>query len=516
MSRCSNSECFAVGGFISYHRFNIKEEITWTKFYCTEIVRGYVSEANVERVRESFTRSPQKSTVKASRELNIPQQTVWKILRKRLKLHPYRLQLLQALKPDDKAKRQSFCEEMQLRMETEDFIESLVISDEATFHLSGKVQKYNVTIWALENPNSYVKHVFDSPKVNVFCAISREKVYGPFFVCRGDSHSVINFNQMQVLGVQFKVCHGSLYVVIWLADEPREFNLPTLPQRRITYALEKLPSKYGVHSEENLPIRTDDNNALSKSATRISYKICHEIAKELKTFNEDEFSKRCLIILAGELCPQQVGKWKPYACLVEPWTDRLDTATCTHTLLSTDVHIRTDHVRYTLRYLHCCSVVSCSHPSDSALNGILRGKVEAVVGGASTFAILRFARKYLLQTIPPYLTVAVASLVILTYLPLRFGERKTQLSRSKERARSLSAVCAAARKLLERMIYCRGVTEGLLVKCSWKHFEVRSSYELMRKFFLGAVLCPTSCKNLGKGWFTINRERKRQRERERK
>ncbi|KAJ4441821.1 hypothetical protein ANN_11680 [Periplaneta americana] len=52
-------------------------------------------------------------------------------------------------------------------------------------------------------------------------------------------------------------------------------------------------------------------------------------------------------------------------------TDRLDIATCIHTLLSTDVHIRTDHVRYTLRYLHCFSVVSCPHPSDSALTGIL-------------------------------------------------------------------------------------------------------------------------------------------------
>ncbi|KAJ4443388.1 hypothetical protein ANN_05056 [Periplaneta americana] len=39
-------------------------------------------------------------------------------------------------------------------------------------------------------------------------------------------------------------------------DEPREFNLPTLPQCRITYVSEKLPSKYGVHSEEYLPIRT--------------------------------------------------------------------------------------------------------------------------------------------------------------------------------------------------------------------------------------------------------------------
>ncbi|KAJ4441168.1 hypothetical protein ANN_11019 [Periplaneta americana] len=31
----------------------------------------------------------------------------------------------------------------------------------------------------------------------------------------------------------------------------------------------------------------DDNNALSESAMRISYKICHKIAKELKTFNEE-------------------------------------------------------------------------------------------------------------------------------------------------------------------------------------------------------------------------------------
>ncbi|KAJ4439353.1 hypothetical protein ANN_07475 [Periplaneta americana] len=53
----SNSEYnFAVGGFISYHRFNIKEEITWTKFYCTEIVRGYGETANPgEKCKESET-----------------------------------------------------------------------------------------------------------------------------------------------------------------------------------------------------------------------------------------------------------------------------------------------------------------------------------------------------------------------------------------------------------------------------------------------------------------------------
>ena len=58
--------------------------------------RPPVSEERVERVRETFTRSPRKST-RASLELQMAQQTVWKILRKRLRMIPYKLQLVQAL-----------------------------------------------------------------------------------------------------------------------------------------------------------------------------------------------------------------------------------------------------------------------------------------------------------------------------------------------------------------------------------------------------------------------------------
>ena len=55
--------------------------------------RPSTSEAILERIRESFQRSPQKSTAKASRELGIPQTTVWRVLRKRLQMYPYRLTL---------------------------------------------------------------------------------------------------------------------------------------------------------------------------------------------------------------------------------------------------------------------------------------------------------------------------------------------------------------------------------------------------------------------------------------
>jgi len=43
-----------------------------------------VSEENVRRIQETFERSLRKSTRRASRELGIPQQSVWRVLRHRL------------------------------------------------------------------------------------------------------------------------------------------------------------------------------------------------------------------------------------------------------------------------------------------------------------------------------------------------------------------------------------------------------------------------------------------------
>jgi hypothetical protein len=36
-------------------------------------------------------------------------------------------------------------------------------------------------VWGTENPHVILEHERNSPKVNVFCAISKGKVYGPFF-----------------------------------------------------------------------------------------------------------------------------------------------------------------------------------------------------------------------------------------------------------------------------------------------------------------------------------------------
>jgi len=60
------------------------------------------------------------------------------------------------------------------------FLEKMQFSDEVTLHISGAVNRRNVRIRGSENPHAYVDHQRDSPKVNVFCATSSQKVYGPF------------------------------------------------------------------------------------------------------------------------------------------------------------------------------------------------------------------------------------------------------------------------------------------------------------------------------------------------
>jgi len=75
----------------------------------------------------------------ANRELTIPHVTVWRVLRRRLLMKPYRLQLVQALRVGDRRKRTDFCDMLLEDMEDDTFLPRLIFSDEATFHLSGKV-----------------------------------------------------------------------------------------------------------------------------------------------------------------------------------------------------------------------------------------------------------------------------------------------------------------------------------------------------------------------------------------
>jgi hypothetical protein len=188
--------CFAIAVKISFrarykkpapcrrkiYRWYKRMEQEWYTCKAKNTGRPRVSEEAVNRIRVTFQRSPRKSTRRVNRALGLPESMFWRIHRKQIQMSPYRLHLLQALKEDDKVKRFNFCCRIMSRIENDDdFLNRLTFRDESTFHVSGKVNRHNVRIWGTETPHVVTEHERDSPKVNVFCAISRTRVFGPFF-----------------------------------------------------------------------------------------------------------------------------------------------------------------------------------------------------------------------------------------------------------------------------------------------------------------------------------------------
>lgn len=99
-----------------------------------------------------------------------------------MRLYAYKIQLLQELKPDDKPKRKEIAVNILEKMEEDgDFLNRICFSDEATFRVSGNLNKHNARIWGSENPHLTREIENDSPKVNVCGGLLCNKVIGPFF-----------------------------------------------------------------------------------------------------------------------------------------------------------------------------------------------------------------------------------------------------------------------------------------------------------------------------------------------
>ena len=85
---------------------------------------------------------------------------------------PYKLHLLQQLKDTDELARENLYPSA---LKQDGFDDRLVLSDEATFHLTGKI-KHNTR--KTEHPDLTLVHFH---KLNVFCAILKKRVHCFFF-----------------------------------------------------------------------------------------------------------------------------------------------------------------------------------------------------------------------------------------------------------------------------------------------------------------------------------------------
>lgn len=142
---------------------------------------------NVERVRASVREQPSLSTRKRSSVLNVPRTSLNRILHKDLRLHPYKIQIVQALMPQDPGTRLQFANEM---IEKFTSYANIFFSDEAHFHLNGDVNRQNCRYWSDTNPKLKHQKPLHSPKVTVWAALSARGVIGPYFFENERGHTV--------------------------------------------------------------------------------------------------------------------------------------------------------------------------------------------------------------------------------------------------------------------------------------------------------------------------------------
>ena len=134
-------------------------------------------------VLQSFVEDPHISINRVAQEHEIGYASVSKIL-KLNKWHPYKLHLVQELSEDDFDRRIEFCDLM-MEMIVDDslLLNNIVFSDEATFELTGNVNRHNSRYWSNDNPHwKRDNHTQYPQKVNVWTGTFNSKPVGPFFI----------------------------------------------------------------------------------------------------------------------------------------------------------------------------------------------------------------------------------------------------------------------------------------------------------------------------------------------
>lgn len=144
--------------------------------------RPSIPEEKVEEIKEIFSSNPSTSLKRAYASTGIPCSSVHKILHEKLNMMPYKMSHLQQLFDSDRAARTVMCTELLNSVSNdESFLSKICFSDEATFHLHGRVNRHNCVIWGTENPKAVHEIPIKSPKVTVWCGLTNKEIIGPYF-----------------------------------------------------------------------------------------------------------------------------------------------------------------------------------------------------------------------------------------------------------------------------------------------------------------------------------------------
>ncbi|GBO17121.1 hypothetical protein AVEN_69861-1 [Araneus ventricosus] len=112
------------------------------------------------------------------------------------------MQTVQKLQPNDGSQSVTFAVETLSRIENEhDFLNRIIFLDEATFHVSSKVNKHNCRSWGSENTHAVQEVERNIPKINVWSAFSHDAIIGPFFFAETSVTANIYLGMLQIYAI---------------------------------------------------------------------------------------------------------------------------------------------------------------------------------------------------------------------------------------------------------------------------------------------------------------------------
>ena len=143
--------------------------------------RSARSKENIAMIDERITESSQ-SLRKLSAETGLKRESIRLILKHDLKLKPYKLHMSQQLNINDQTRRVEFCLAIKNMVERNELdIKSIIFSDESHIHLNKFMNKQNFRMWSRNKPMVVFEKPLHSLKVTVWCGMSGNRLYGPFF-----------------------------------------------------------------------------------------------------------------------------------------------------------------------------------------------------------------------------------------------------------------------------------------------------------------------------------------------
>ena len=157
---------------------------------------GYGKQVFGDWVGAGCTSQWSKKDWEISTEHKVKRSTVHNSLCKDLKKFPYKIQIKQKIKAADKRARIVFCNWVSEQIEQKPlFLNNILFSDKAHFHLSGHVNKQNMRFWGSENPHEIVEKPLKVEKCTAWYAMSTHWIIGPYFFEEPETANAMTINQ---------------------------------------------------------------------------------------------------------------------------------------------------------------------------------------------------------------------------------------------------------------------------------------------------------------------------------